>query len=139
MSEESPEQQSATAMKLATAKQKKDTADQAFKQGDVTAGKYPSSPLPVKKYDLTYSSPYVLSPGKVVKWPLSKCGVLILTPRLLCTSLDWTSKLAIVPGAFWSAEFVVSREETRCKASGLHQPQFLAVRRTGRTRKRKLR
>lgn len=38
MSEESPEQQSATAMKLATAKQKKDTADQAFKQGDATAG-----------------------------------------------------------------------------------------------------
>lgn len=38
MVSESPELQSATAMKLATAKQKKDTADQAFKQGNVKGG-----------------------------------------------------------------------------------------------------
>jgi len=31
----------ATQIKLATAKQKKDTADQAFKQGDVKAGELP--------------------------------------------------------------------------------------------------
>jgi len=35
MSEEMPELTSATAIKLATAKQKKETADQAFKQGNV--------------------------------------------------------------------------------------------------------
>ncbi|KAF8071883.1 hypothetical protein FPV67DRAFT_1447350 [Lyophyllum atratum] len=39
MSEQSPELQSATEMKLATARQKKDTADQAFKQGNVKAGR----------------------------------------------------------------------------------------------------
>ena len=33
---------SATQIKLATAKQKKDVADQAFKQGDVRAGELPS-------------------------------------------------------------------------------------------------
>lgn len=38
MSEHSPEQQSETAIKLATGKQNKETADQAFKQGDTTAG-----------------------------------------------------------------------------------------------------
>ncbi|KAF5382036.1 hypothetical protein D9615_004410 [Tricholomella constricta] len=35
MSDQSPELQSATSMKLATARQKKDTGDQAFKQGNV--------------------------------------------------------------------------------------------------------
>lgn len=38
MSQESAEQQSMTAMKLATAKQKKDTADQAFKTGQWKEG-----------------------------------------------------------------------------------------------------
>jgi hypothetical protein len=41
MSAENPELQSQTAMKLATAKQKKDTADQAFKEGNVKAGEDP--------------------------------------------------------------------------------------------------
>jgi len=35
MSDQPPEVQSATEMKVATARQKKDTADQAFKQGNV--------------------------------------------------------------------------------------------------------
>jgi len=38
MSAGDPELQSATAMKLATARQKKDAADQAFKEGNVKAG-----------------------------------------------------------------------------------------------------
>jgi hypothetical protein len=38
MPAESPELQSQTAMKLATAKQKKDTGDQAFKEGNAKAG-----------------------------------------------------------------------------------------------------
>lgn len=41
MSSEDPELQSATAKKLATAKQKKDAADQAFKEGNVKSGEYP--------------------------------------------------------------------------------------------------
>jgi hypothetical protein len=38
MSAENPELQSQTAIKLATARQKKDIADQAFKEGNVKAG-----------------------------------------------------------------------------------------------------
>jgi hypothetical protein len=38
MSAQDPELQSQTALKLATAKQKKDMADQAFKEGNVKAG-----------------------------------------------------------------------------------------------------
>lgn len=40
MSAENPELQSATALKLSTAKQKKDAADQAFKEGNVKAGEW---------------------------------------------------------------------------------------------------